>query len=106
MLNSCVGASKRVVQEKRERLDRIDDAFLYERSIDQQTYERKGTQRRPGFVPEGLRFDGKGFGAAVTCLAFQEVGGKHWREFRAGVPKHSELEPSYGVTPGDGGAQE
>lgn len=28
-----------VVKQKRERLDRIDEAFVHERSIDQQTYE-------------------------------------------------------------------
>jgi len=29
-----------VVRKKRERLDRVEDAFLHERSIDRQTYER------------------------------------------------------------------
>jgi hypothetical protein len=26
------------------------------------------------FFPEGLRFDGEGFGTAVTCLAFKQLG--------------------------------
>jgi hypothetical protein len=35
-----------VVRQKRERLDRIDEAFLHERSIDRQTYERQRDQVR------------------------------------------------------------
>jgi hypothetical protein len=35
-----------VVSQKRERLDRIDEAFLHERSIDRQTYERQRDQLR------------------------------------------------------------
>jgi hypothetical protein len=35
-----------VVSQKRERLDRIDEAFLHERSIDRQTYERQRDQVR------------------------------------------------------------
>jgi hypothetical protein len=34
------------VSQKRERLDRIDEAFLHERSIDRQTYERQRGQLR------------------------------------------------------------
>ena len=26
------------------------------------------------FFPEGLRFDGEGFGTAATCLAFKQLG--------------------------------
>ena len=35
-----------VVRQKRERLDRVDEAFLHERSIDRQTYERQRDQLR------------------------------------------------------------
>jgi site-specific DNA recombinase len=35
-----------VVSQKKERLDRIDEAFLHERSIDRQTYERQRDQLR------------------------------------------------------------
>jgi hypothetical protein len=35
-----------VVAQKRERLDRVEDAFLHERSIDRQTYERQHDQLR------------------------------------------------------------
>jgi len=35
-----------VVKQKRERLDRIDEAFLHDRSIDRQTYERQRDQVR------------------------------------------------------------
>jgi DNA invertase Pin-like site-specific DNA recombinase len=35
-----------VVRQKRERLDRVDEAFLHERSIDKQTYERQRDQLR------------------------------------------------------------
>ncbi len=35
-----------VVKQKRQRLDRIDEAFLHERSIDRQTYERQRDQLR------------------------------------------------------------
>ncbi len=35
-----------VVSQKRERLDRIDEAYLHERSIDRQTYERQRDQVR------------------------------------------------------------
>ena len=35
-----------VVAQKRERLDRVEDAFLYERSIDRHTYERQRDQLR------------------------------------------------------------
>ena len=35
-----------VVRQKRERLDRIDEAFLHERSIDRTTYERQRDQHR------------------------------------------------------------
>jgi site-specific DNA recombinase len=35
-----------VVSQERERLDRIDEAFLHERSIDRQTYERQRDQLR------------------------------------------------------------
>ena len=35
-----------VVAQKRERLDRIDEAFLHERSIDRQSYERQRDQLR------------------------------------------------------------
>jgi site-specific DNA recombinase len=34
------------VRERRERLDRVDEAFLHERSIDRQTYERQRDQLR------------------------------------------------------------
>jgi len=37
---------KNVVSQKKERLDRIDEAFLHERSIDRQTYERQRDQLR------------------------------------------------------------
>ena len=37
---------ERAVREKRERLDRVDEAFLHERSIDRQTYERQRDQLR------------------------------------------------------------
>lgn len=37
---------ERVVRQKTERLDRIDDAFLHERTIDRQTYERQRDQLR------------------------------------------------------------
>ena len=35
-----------VVRQKRERLDRVEDAFLHERSIDRQTYERQRDKLR------------------------------------------------------------
>jgi hypothetical protein len=35
-----------VVAQKRDRLDRVEDAFLHERSIDRQTYERQRDQLR------------------------------------------------------------
>jgi len=35
-----------VVSQKKKRLDRIDEAFLHERSIDRQTYERQKDQLR------------------------------------------------------------
>ena len=37
---------EKAVRGKRERLDRIEEAFLYERSIDRQTYERQRNQLR------------------------------------------------------------
>jgi len=39
-------ALENVVRRKRERLDRVDEAFLHERSIDRETYERQRDQRR------------------------------------------------------------
>ena len=35
-----------VVRQKRDRLDRVEDAFLHERSIDRQTYERQRDKLR------------------------------------------------------------
>ena len=35
-----------VVRQKQQRLDRIEDAFLHERSIDRQTYERQRDKLR------------------------------------------------------------
>lgn len=37
---------ERVVGERRQRLDRVDEAFLHERSIDRQTYERQRDRLR------------------------------------------------------------
>src|SRR4029077_1160607 len=37
---------EKAVRQKRERLDRVDDAFLHERTIDRQTYERQRDQLR------------------------------------------------------------
>jgi hypothetical protein len=118
-------ALENVVRRKRERLDRVDEAFLHERSIDRETYERQRDQLREQVAlaemelndavldqldidgvlafgehvvtnsarlwteldlaqrqrlqsvlfPEGLRFDGKRFGTAVTCLAFKKLDG-------------------------------
>lgn len=40
-VKACRSKLEAVVRQKQERLDRAVDAFLYERSIDRQTYERE-----------------------------------------------------------------
>jgi len=111
------------VEALRRRLDRIDEAFIYDKAIDRQSYERQRDRLREqlalaecdlaeeareqldveavlGFAehvlcnaarlweqasldqkqrlqaslfPEGLTFDGSGFGTAVTCVAFAQL---------------------------------
>lgn len=73
---------ERVIREKGKRLDRVDEAFLHERTIDRKTYERQRDQLSEQ-IPEGSRFDGERGGTAVTCLA---VGARISGRIRFGVP--------------------
>ena len=132
-----------VVRHKRERLDRVDEAFLHERSIDRQTYERQRDQLREQvelaeielndraigqldvegvlafaehvmtnadrlwmelgldqrqqlqqvLFPEGLRFDGKRFGTAATCLPFKQLGANG--ELKTEVASPPGFEPGF-----------
>ena len=137
-----VGATRlRTAIERRaaklgQRLDQVEDAFLYKNTIDQATYERQRDKLREDvalakielheaeleeldvegvlaftehlltnasrlwmeaslhqkqrlqtvFFPGGLRFDGRGFGTAVTCLAFRDLGESESVEDRMASP--------------------
>ena len=108
----------------RQKLDRLDEAFIYRQAVDQTTYDQQRDKLREElaladlelhdmrleeldiegvlgfaehlltnaarlwmeasldqrqrlqqvFFPEGLQFDGEGFGTAATCLAFKQLG--------------------------------
>ena len=131
------------VSELRGRLDRLDEAFIFERSIAHDVYDRqrdkvqedlaiaelelhdaridhKDVEGVLGFAeylmtnaarvwveaslpqrqqiqraifPEGLSFDGKGFGTAVTCLAFSMFGASKVDE--SGVASPPGFEPGF-----------
>lgn len=63
----------------REKLNRLDEAFLYERTIDIDTYDRHRDKLREELTlaqkvcfPEGVRFDGKTLvGTGTTLPVFQ-----------------------------------
>ena len=116
-------AAERGIATLRQKLERLDEAFIYRQAVDQTTYDGQRDRLREElalaelelhevrleeldvegvlafaehlltnaarlwleasldqkqrlqtvFFPEGLRFDGEGFGTAVTCLAFKQL---------------------------------
>ena len=117
-------AAERRMATLSQKLERLDEAFIYRQAVDQTTYDEQRDKLREElalaelelheirleeldvegvlafaehlltnaarlwmeasldqkqrlqavFFPEGLRFDGEGFGTAVTCLAFKQLG--------------------------------
>ena len=63
-----------VVRHKQERLDRVDEAFLYERSIDRQSYERQRSQLREQVALAELELNDRAIGQLDVkgVLAFAE----------------------------------
>ena len=63
-------SSRRSVRLIQQKLDRLDDAFLFQQSIDAKTYERQ-RDRAAAFFPEGIRYDENRFNrTAATAPLF------------------------------------